>query len=132
MGKVAPRSSRILLNREAFNDKTLGGAEVAVLTIKEVDTAIPTKLDRGGSSSWALVFAEKPDNFMWVDAGGEHALVAQLGNEDSAWLGKQVPLVLVTRTNPKDNSKVVKYVVADADDWKDIIREQAKLSKGKK
>lgn len=126
MAKVTPRGSRMLVGKEAIELADLQNAEVAVLTVKEVDTNISTSLNRRSS---AVVFEEVPNRFMWLDAGGEHAMVAHLGDEDTDWVGQPVPVVKVTRVNPQTDRPVTKYVVADADDWKEILKQDAKGKK---
>jgi hypothetical protein len=106
----------------------LGNADAAVLTIANVRADITTG---DGRKTALLEFSEQPDYVFWLNKTGIESLVARLGDNTDDWVGERVPLVRVRVNNPATGKMVVKYQVADAEDWDDLLAEVTRRRRGR-
>ena len=114
--------------RPNLNPDMLRDADSAVLTIDDAQTGITTS---DGRTAAVLEFREFPGYAFWLTAGGVKALVKQLGDDDEEWVGAKIPIVRVRVNNPSTGRKVIKYHVADPDDWNDIAAEAKKQTRAR-
>ena len=115
--------------RPNLNPDMLRDADAAVLTIDDAQTGITTG---DGRTAAVLEFREFPGYAFWLTKSGVKALVDQLGEDDESWLGAKIPIVRVRVNNPSTGKKVIKYHVADPDDWNDIAAKAKKDTRARK
>lgn len=129
MGKVNPQDYGSGEQRPKLTPEVLGNKDLAVLTVESVHLDIKTG---DGRTSGFLVFKERPEHAYWLNMGGITMLVTRLGDESDDWIGEKVPLVKTRVQNPQTGGKVVKYHVADEEDWDDAIEAAKPKRRGKK
>ncbi len=112
--------------RPPLTPEVLGSPDVAVLTIHEARTGLPTE---SGRKAAFVVFAETPDYNYWLNKTGIAALVERLGDDDANWPGQKVPLLQVRVTNPQTGQPTWKFHVAAPEDWDDLLAAAAKRRK---
>lgn len=91
------------------------GKDVVPLTIKDVDQ---TEFDNGGEAKPKLIvtFNEFPEHAYWPNVTSIRNLCAVLGNNETKWIGKRVPLVRLKQRNPQTGKVQDVLWVAEADD----------------
>lgn len=99
---------------------TLGGVEVAVLTVARVNADIVM----GGKPRGFIEFREVPTHVWWFGIEDMRVLSVHLGRDTDAWIDKRVPLMKTRVLNPKTEEFVVKYRCAPTSrQWKQAIEE---------
>lgn len=108
--------SRFSNRRPTLDPDDIPG-DKAVLTIGSVE-----EVELNDRNALVLEFKEFPGRAHWLNATQIDALIEQLGNEETAWVGKRIPVEKVKVKNPRTNEKVIKVYVCDPDDWEDVLK----------
>ena len=69
----------------------------------------------------SVEFYEYPGYIVWARGAELRSLSHMLGAETDDWPHRQVVLEKVTRNNPRNGQKVVKYVVAPSAEWASMV-----------
>lgn len=118
-----------MANLDKVVPETLRGAASAVLTIKE---AVEVDSSRGRNPATGeeefeptivLMFEEIPNRIYWVNVVGTNILLDQYGEDEKAWLGKKVPLIVKEGVrNPKTKKRNDMLWIASQDEWDGLFR----------
>lgn len=112
--------------RESLRPEHLGKATHAVLEIAEVDPDVMVTGDDGDRKSLVIRFAEFPDVAFWPNKTGLRYLVAELGEDVDKWIGRKVPLQVVTTQNPRTHEPVENLWICKPETWEKHIAASAK------
>lgn len=124
MAKVNPGEHGGGEQRPKLVPAVLDNSDGAVLTIKEARTGVPTG---DGRKAALLTFKEVPlddeerEHVLWLNKTDLTILVDKLGDDDEEWVGQRVPVVKVRASNPQTGGYVMKYHIAPADDWDELM-----------
>lgn len=108
----------------------LRGAEFAVVTVTD---AVQVDAQRGenrrtGEKQFepavALRYAEFPKHIHWLNKAGVNILCDVFGDDESEWVGKQLPVIVKEDVkNPQTGKFSDMLWVADAADWERLFSE---------
>jgi hypothetical protein len=106
-------------------------ADATVLTIADAEqTQFRESPGQPAKNKVALTFAEFPDHVYYVNVTGVRNLCDKLGNDETEWAGKRVPLVKTQANDPRTPGKTVTSLwVAGVNQWDSIISKADKASK---
>lgn len=107
-------------SRPAVKPETIGYPKktAAVLTIADVDAEVEIPEEDGGSRKvLTIVFAEFPEHTFYTNKTSREALCERLGLDETKWVRKRVPLIVVNTNNPRTKKPQASLWVADPADW---------------
>lgn len=114
--------------RPVVNLALLDNADVAVLTIREVDPDVTFQ----GRKRMVITFDEYPDHAYWPNSTSINRLIERFGTETNDWM-ERVALEKVLADDPNDDNpnrkkrrKVESLWVAAADEQDKLIKEYDK------
>jgi hypothetical protein len=91
---------------------------LTVATVERVEVPDPTA-PTGLRKALTLLFEEFPNRPLWLNKGQIETLIAQLGDEDAAWVGATVP---VERTVAEyRGQRFPKVRVVPAEEWDHLL-----------
>ncbi len=102
----------------------LRGQDGTVITIQSADV-IPNP-SQGKNQRKQLLevrMTEWPDKVYYPNQTGITALMERLGDETTAWVGAQVPLIVEAANNPQSDEEVMALHVAPVSKWDEILAE---------
>lgn len=112
----------------------LGRADTAVLRVSraQVIDANDPESASGTRKAVVLEFSEFPGQAYWPNRVSTITMIDLLGEEESDWIGKRVPLVKARTKNPKTKKTVEVLWIADKESWPEIMRAYGKRAAGKR
>lgn len=106
----------------SIRPEDLGGADVTVVTVSEVQDNIPvTKPDGRKKFSMRLRFEEYPERNFWPNATSQGWLKKKLGPDTRGWVGCKVVLEVVESETP-DGEPALTVWVAEPVTWPEHMR----------
>lgn len=121
-----------LANATKLVPGSLKGAQFAIVTIAEVHQVDANDGEdlRSGKPRFRPVvlvtYKEFPKRIHWLNKMGVNILLDVFGEEESEWVGKQIPIVVKEDVpNPKTKNTEDMLWVANADEWERLFKEDA-------
>lgn len=121
-------------SRPALKAETIKPATATVITVTDVEKLEVSDPESESGKRVAVVLQseEYPDRGFWLNKSGIKTLMEQLGAKPAAWMGRQVPLVVVRVNNPRTNSIANSLQVAPVGEWSDVLEGFVGSKKGAK
>lgn len=106
-------------SRPALKPDSIGYPKVtaAVLTIADVDPEVEIPDGDDTRKVLVVIFKEFPDLTFYTNKTSREALIERLGLNEKQWIGKRVPLTVVTTNNPRTKKPQASLWVADPAEW---------------
>lgn len=121
MGRIDPKEFAGGSTPKITHDDFDGDYTILTLTSFEKVDVPDDSVESGTRKSAVLTFEETEDKVLWLNGGMIETLVAQLGDDDEEWIGKQVPVEKYTsRYRGKEYDKVR---VMATEEWTKAFKE---------
>jgi hypothetical protein len=104
--------------REGLKADMLGRANRFIGTVEKVEEVeVQDNRTNEPRKALAVTFAEFRDNPYWPNGTSIGILVDALGEDETKWIGKKIPLEKVKTTNPSTGGKMDGLWVMDLTEW---------------
>jgi hypothetical protein len=116
---------RRMINKGDYSQKRaglkadmIGKANRVIGTVEKVEEVeVPDNRTNEPRKALAITFAEFRDNPYWPNGTSIGILCDVLGNDETKWVGKKIPLEKVRTNNPTTGQKMDGLWVMDKDEW---------------